>query len=189
MRRRLAAVGMGLMSMVGLVSVNSTPVSAALAPVSPTSPSGTNSMVVLSRITCPADGRTETVVIVTINDQFGNPVSGKTIEVTDGSPDTVELHPLSIDGSVPGVTNDSGVAEFGATDTAAEVVTFTATDATDGMAVVNQPTESFQTPVTPPAETPEIVAPALLPLWALGLGGITYGVGRRRSRRDVTSAH
>jgi hypothetical protein len=154
-------------------------------PPPPPAPSQANSLVVLSRPTDPADGQTKALVIVTINDQYGNPVPGKTVTLQASPSGTVVLNPVSVDGSTPGVTDSSGIAEFAATDTTIEIVTFSATDATDAIALVDHPAERFVTPQVPPAATPEIAAPALLPLSALILGGIVYGVRRRRTRRSI----
>ena len=47
--------------------------------------------------------------------------------------------------------------------------------------------ERFVTPQGPPDATPEVAAPVLLPLSALMVGGIAYGVRRRRSRRRTAA--
>jgi hypothetical protein len=154
----------------------------ASAGASTSAPSAMNSMVVLSRLNTPADGSPEVVIIVTIDDSCDNPLSGKVVELKTSPSNTVVTQPLSIDGSTPGVTNDSGVAEFAATDTAVEAVTFSAFDVTDGLTVDNQPTEHFQRYEKPPAATPEIATPALLPIPALAVVGIAYSFKRRRLR-------
>ena len=81
--------------------------------------------------TVPADGETQSEIVVTLNDQFGNPVSGKTVTVSGAPSGNVLVHPISIGSSTPGVTNTSGQTFFEADDTHAEMVTFTATDTTD----------------------------------------------------------
>ena len=102
------------------------------------SPSATASDVVASATTSPADGQTQTLIEVTLKDQFGNAVSGKTVTVGGSPAGNVEIHPVAADvGDVgtPGVTNNLGVADFNADDTHAESVTFTATDTTDNVVV------------------------------------------------------
>jgi hypothetical protein len=178
MRSRLAAVGAALTAVAGAFIVLAEPVGALT-----NTPSAMNSKVVVSRLATPADGLTEAVIIVTIDGQCDNPLAGKAVALKTSAPNTAVIHPLSLEGSVPGVTNDSGVAEFSVTDTTVESVTFSALDQTDGLVVNNQVTERFQTPATPPAATPEIAAPALLPLSALAVGGIAYRVKRRRVRQ------
>lgn len=173
---RLAAAAAALASVTGLFVVLTRPAGA-----SATTPSAMNSMVVISRLTTPADGHTEAVIIVTIDGQCDNPLPGRTIELQTNTPNSAQIHPLSIDGSVPGVTNASGVAEFGVTDTVVEAVTFSARDDTDDLVVNNQVTEHFQTPAAPPAETPEMAVPVLLPVSALAVGGIAYVIRRRRA--------
>ncbi len=175
---RLAAVAAALASITGSFVVLARPAGA-----SARTPSAMNSMVVVSRLTTPADGHTEAVVIVTIDGQCDDPLRGRTIELQTNTPNSAQIHPLSIDGSVPGVTNASGVAEFGVTDTAVEAVTFSARDDTDDLVVNNQVTEHFQTPAAPPAATPEMAAPALLPLSALVVGGIALLIRRMRTHK------
>jgi len=172
---RLGAVAAALGTVTGSFVMLAGPSAA-----STTTASATKSKVVVSRLSTPADGHTEAVVIVTIDGQCDNPLSGKTVELQTGAPNTAQIHPLSIDASVPGVTNESGVAEFGVTDTTVEAVTFVALDDSDGLVVNTQVTENFQTPAPPPAETPETAAPALLPASALAVGAIAYAIRRSR---------
>jgi hypothetical protein len=86
--------------------------------------------------TAPADGQTDILIDVTINDQFGNALEGKTVTLTNTSTSGDEAdHPISVGTTAPGVTDTQGVVEFEAADTAAEAVTYTATDTTDGVQV------------------------------------------------------
>jgi hypothetical protein len=96
-------------------------------------PSASASTVVASASSAPADGSTETLITVTIKDQFGNTLSGKTVKVAGNSNSGVAVHPIAIGGSSPGITNGSGQAQFEANDETAEVVTFTATDSSDSV--------------------------------------------------------
>ena len=100
------------------------------------SPSATASDVVASATTSPADGQTQTLISVTLKDQFGNAVSGKTVTLGGSPAGNVEIHPVAVGGTgTPGVTNSNGEADFNADDTHAESVTFTATDTTDNVVV------------------------------------------------------
>ncbi len=97
------------------------------------SPSATTSTVVASATTSPADGQTQTLITVTVKDQFGQPLSGKTLAI-QSAPSGVLVHPVAVGGtSTPGITDSSGTAEFEVTDTHAESVTFIATDTTDNL--------------------------------------------------------
>jgi hypothetical protein len=99
------------------------------------SPSASQSTVTASGTTSPADGETQTLITVTVNDQFGQPLSGKTVTMAGSPSGNVQVHPIAIGGSDPGVTNASGNAQFEADDTVAEMVTFTATDTTDSIVI------------------------------------------------------
>jgi Bacterial Ig-like domain (group 1) len=93
-------------------------------------PSATTSTVVAQSPTSVADGQTDTQIVVTMNDQFGDPVpAGTAVSLTvTGS---AEEHPIAIGSTDPGKTTASGTTEFEVNDTAAEVVTITATDTSD----------------------------------------------------------
>jgi hypothetical protein len=143
-------------------------------------PSATTSDVVLSRTLSPADGRTQTLVIVTVNDQFDNPVVGNVVELQGTG--SVRTQGIAVDGAAPGITDSSGIAEFVATDTVAEIVTYRVLDSSTGFYLADQPMETFQTPGPPPS-TPEIASPALLPLSAIAFGGIAYGISQIRRRK------
>jgi len=94
-------------------------------------PSATTSSVIAATPTAPADGETEVLIDVTLKDQFGVAVSGKTVSLQGSPTGNVEIHPIAVGSSTPGVTDTNGLAEFEADDTVAETVTFTATDVTD----------------------------------------------------------
>ena len=109
------------------------------------SPSATASTVVASGTTSPADGETQTLITVTVNDQFGNALSGKNVTV-QGSGSDVQVHPIENGPVSPGVTDSFGRADFQADDTHAESVTFTATDTTDGNLVLSKTVSVTYTP-------------------------------------------
>ena len=114
------------------------------------SPSASASNVTVSGSTSPADGETQTAIAVTVTDQFGQPLTGKTVTVAGTPSGNVQVHPIAIGGSDPGVTNASGVANFEADDTVAEMVTFTATDTTDNVVITKTVSVTFTAgPVDP----------------------------------------
>ena len=101
--------------------------------------------------TSPADGETQTLITVTLKDQFGNAVSGRAVTLTGLSeyqrPDPSLSH---LGARLPGTTDTNGVAEFEVDDTIAETVTFTATDTTDNLVLA----ETVAITYTPGAATP-----------------------------------
>jgi hypothetical protein len=114
------------------------------------SPSASASTVTASATTSPADGETQTLISVTVNDQFGDPLSGKTVTL-DGAPSgNVQIHPIAVGSSTPGITDSSGLVQFEADDSAAEVITFTATDTTDNLVL----TKTVSITYTPGAADP-----------------------------------
>jgi hypothetical protein len=108
-------------------------------------PSATDSTITESSNTGPADGVTPVLIIVNINDQFGNPLAGKTVTLQNSSTSGLEAStPIADGSSQPGVTDAEGQAEFEVSDEAAETVTFSATDTTDNISVTgdNPPSSS-----------------------------------------------
>ena len=101
-------------------------------------PSASSSNMTAAATSVPADGETLTLITVTLNDQFDNPISGKTISLAGSPNGNVQVHPIAIGGSTPGVTNASGQAQFETDDTVAETVTFTATDTSDNNLVLSK---------------------------------------------------
>jgi hypothetical protein len=108
----------------------------------PSAASATNSTVTESASSTPADGQSSITIEVVVKDQFGNALDGQTVSVegTSNAPagcsgESVEIHPFAIGSSAPGVTNSSGEAQFIATDTTAQTVTFSATDSTDSLPI------------------------------------------------------
>jgi type II secretory pathway pseudopilin PulG len=119
--------------------------SASSSPFSPTGPgpaSATNSSFTANPLIVVDNGTTSTSLTATLEDAYTNPISGKTIAVTQGGTGAVIT-------AVSATTNASGVATFTATDTNREIVTFTATDSSDGVAISQQPQVSFATQLTP----------------------------------------
>jgi len=86
-----------------------------------------------------ADGATTSTITVTLLDANGNAVPGKTVTLAKS------LGSSTISGS-PAVSNASGVATFTVRDATAQSVTYTATDATDGVAITATATVIFYGP-------------------------------------------
>ena len=122
----------------GLSTVSST----AFSPTGPGPASPTNSSFTANPLIVVDNGTTSTSLTATLEDSYTNPISAKTIAVTQGGTSSV-ITPVSP------TTNGLGVATFTATDTNREIVTFTATDSTDGVAIAQQPQVSFATQLTP----------------------------------------
>ena len=96
-------------------------------------PSAASSTISPPTSTSPADGQTQTLLTAVIKDQFGNPLSGKTVTLeTSPSGNGAQVHPIAVGSSTPGITDSNGVAEFESEDQVAETVTFIADDTTDG---------------------------------------------------------
>ncbi len=114
------------------------------------SASPSESTVTVSPSTVAADGTTSAALTVTIEDQFGNPLAGKTVTMaatvagTSNPSATVRVDPSGVSGSVvQTATNSSGVITFDTNDTAAESLTYTATDTTDSITVAQTATVTF----------------------------------------------
>jgi Bacterial Ig-like domain (group 1) len=91
----------------------------------------------------PADGTTASTVTVTLLDHNQNPVSGKTVTLaaTGGKSHITTTR---------GVSAANGTATFSVTDSTAEVVTYSATDATDSLPIIAQAVVTFGSPPAPP---------------------------------------
>ncbi|MGD0882137.1 MAG: Ig-like domain-containing protein [Acidimicrobiales bacterium] len=109
---------------------------------------GIESTVTASPTHVAADGSTSALITVTSTDHFGNPNSGQSISLTQGTGHSV-ITPVQVVGSVlPGTTDALGVAEFSVTDTTTEVVSYTAVDATAGLTFSAVASVTFGTPPT-----------------------------------------
>ena len=89
----------------------------------------------------PADGKTTGTVLVDLRDANGFPISGKQVTLTPQAGSSAVVSPSSATTDATG-----GTAVFQVTDTAPETVTFTVTDASDGVALTTDPTLTFVTP-------------------------------------------
>jgi hypothetical protein len=169
------------------------------------SPSATASTVIASATTAPADGETQTLITVTVKDQFGDPLSDKTVTIQGAPTGNVETHPIAIGSSTPGITDTSGVAEFEAIDSHAESVTFTATDTTDDLALAqtvsitfvpgaadpnSQGTTVTVAPANPPADgsTPSVVTVTLTDYFSNPISGKTITLSALNGSSAITPA-
>ncbi len=88
----------------------------------------TSGNIVATPSTVANDGTSTTSITVTLQNEQAQGAAGKKVILSEGSADA-QITPT---GATPGVTDTNGMATFTATDVQAEVVTFTATDVTDG---------------------------------------------------------
>ncbi len=101
-----------------------------------------------------ADGTQQSTITVTLGDHFGNPVAGKTVELTPNAGHAVVQ-------SVSPVTGTDGVATFTVTDSTPEYAVFTAVDVDDGDLLVAdgvQVTFGTPPPILPDPGSSAIVA-------------------------------
>jgi hypothetical protein len=115
---------------------------------------GTQSGMTAAPAAVNADGNAASTVTVTLNDHFGNPVSGKTVSLNQGIGSHAAIQAVS------GVTASTGAATFKVSDTTPEFVDLTGVDQTDGNLVVSQSVElTFGTPppILPDANDSAIV--------------------------------
>ena len=87
-------------------------------------------------ISVTADGVTTSTITVTLLDASNNPVSGKTVTLSQGAGS-------STISAASGSSNASGVVTFTVKDTKAEVVTYSATDSTDSISITQAATVTF----------------------------------------------
>ena len=116
----------------------STVPSLTFSPTGPGAASASASILGSNPASVPADGTASSTVSVTLLDAYGNPIAGKTITLGQGAGS-------SLISTVAGTTNASGVATFSATDTHGEAVTYTATDALDGVTITQVASVTFTT--------------------------------------------
>ena len=116
----------------------------------------------------PADGTTTSTVTVTLTDSLGNPISGKTVTLSQpgGASSTIS--------SASGPSDSNGHVTFTVTDLKGETVPYTATDTTDSITLTHTASVTFVDSVPP------TIAPASPADGATGSGTVTFaasGVG------------
>ena len=139
----------------------------------PPAASGTTSVLTVSPVpptTVPADGVTSASLTVTIKDQFGHPLAGKTVNITGivtatgvQSQTSRAAPQVGTGGVVANTTDSSGQVEFLANDTAAEKVTYEATDTTDNVAVAQTVTVTYAAGVPQVSYSSVVASPAAVP--------------------------
>ena len=112
-----------------------------------TAPQASNSTVSANPPVVANDGTTASTITVTLQDHNSNPVPGKAISLAAvaGSSKITPIDPT---------TNPQGEATFSVTDTANEIVAYTATDTTDSLFLAGQ--EATVTFGTPPPVAPVV---------------------------------
>lgn len=98
--------------------------------------SASTSTVSASPTSVTADGTTTSTITVTLKDANSNPVSGKTVTLSQASGH-------STISAASGLSNSSGVVTFTVKDTVAEPVTYTATDTTDSVTITQTASVTF----------------------------------------------
>ena len=98
----------------------------------------------------PADGTARAVIVVQVRDANGNPIGGKTVSLAASAGSSAIVTPASVAN-----TATQTAAVFTVTDLVTEVVTFTATDATDALALTPTVDVTFG---VPPAAAASIAA-------------------------------
>lgn len=112
----------------------------------PADPASIGTTVTANPTNPPADGSTPSTITVTLTDFFSNPVAGKTIALK-------ALNGSSTISPASAVTDQNGQAQFAVKDSTAEVVTYQATDTTDGNAVIDaEAVVKFGNPPVPPPD-------------------------------------
>jgi outer membrane protein assembly factor BamB len=126
------------------------------------------STVTASPASVPADGSTTSTITVSLKDTNGNPVSGKTVTLAQSLSGGGTSH-STISGG--GSTGSDGIVTFTVRDSTVENVTYTATDATDSVALDRTATVAF-TPTCAHAPTDP---PSTVVLLANGLNSSIRG--------------
>ncbi len=89
-----------------------------------------------------ADGSSRAYIVVNLADANGNTISGKSVTLSANAGSHAVITPQS------GTTStDGGTATFAVTDLTSELVTFTATDASDGVVLAQTPQIAFVVPI------------------------------------------
>ncbi len=139
----------------------------------PPGASGTTSAVTVSPVapgTVPADGVTSATLTVTIKDQFGNPLANKVVSIAGvvtgtGVPSQTSRVAAQVGtgGVVADTTDSSGKVEFLANDTAAESVTYQATDTTDTVVVAQTVNVTYTAGVPQVSDSSVAASPTAVP--------------------------
>ncbi len=122
------------------------------------------STITVNQYRIPANGVTPAVVSVTLRDGQGNPLDGMAVSAQAAPADGAEIVPVQqSDAPAAGVTDAQGRATFWVFDAKAEVVTITATDTTDGVAVTQSVPVVFTAGLPQPAQSSVTASPLAVP--------------------------
>lgn len=109
------------------------------------SASATQSTLIANPTSVPADGTATSLITLTLLSASSSPVPGKTVTLAgNGGTSSVITSVTCGSGGTAGTTNSSGQACWTVTDTTAESVVYTATDATDSITVTQTPLVKFE---------------------------------------------
>ncbi len=153
-----AAVGTPTLTASGTGAFSSAPTQVETVTVGPVSPS--TSTVVANPTSVANDGSSTATITVTLLDVYNNPVSGKTVTLTQGSGGSTIT-------TVSGTSNSSGQASFTVKDGTAQAVTYTATDTADTVTLSQTPTVTFMAAI-PTALSIFAPSPATVPYGSAG---------------------
>jgi hypothetical protein len=143
---------------------------------------------------------------VTVADQFGNPLSGKTVTLAGSPGGNVQIHPVAVGGTgTPGVSDANGEVDFNSDDTVAEAVTYTATDTTDNVTLAKTVAVTYlpgpadpasigttvtANPTNPPADgsTPSTITVTLTDFFSNPIAGKTISLKGLNGKSTISPA-
>ncbi|MGP8008243.1 MAG: protease pro-enzyme activation domain-containing protein [Acidimicrobiales bacterium] len=129
-----------------------------------------NSTVTASPSSVEADGIASSTVTVTLKDDNGVALAGKSVSLAAGSGSSVIT-------TSPATTNSSGVATFAVTDTTAQAVTYTAIDTTDSVTLNGtgqSPTVTFTAPKATVANSTGTASPSSVEADGIASSKLTF---------------
>ncbi len=143
----------------------------------PSASEASNSTVVTSASHVPADATTSATITVTLKDKLNNPVAGDTVLLTASAGSLATITPLTSAPltSTTATTNGSGVATFSVTDGDAvgQTVTFSASDTTDSIPVIETATVDFTPPPSEASKSTVSVSPPSVPADGVSAATVT----------------
>ncbi len=119
--------------------------------------SAIQSSVSASPVSVNANGTAASTITVTLKDAFNNPVSGKTVTLTQPGAG------VSTIGAASGTSNTNGVVTFIVKDSTAQAVTYTATDTSDSIAISSTAQVIYYGPAANPQSSVNPAPPASPP--------------------------
>ncbi len=133
----------------------------------PSASEASNSTVATSAANVPADGSTAATITVTLKNKLGSPIVGHTVHLaaSGGSHATITPQASAPLTTTTATTGTGGVATFAVTDNHAtgESVTFSASDTTDGIPVIQTAVVDFTPPPSEASNSTVFVSPPSVP--------------------------